>query len=167
MEINKATVMKYLVVILSVVSIILLFLPFATPYVEMMGREMKGDSFNGFDAGFEEGGVFWAVLLLILPIILIVVNFVPQIAKFKGIASIAIPVLCIIFEIITLIALAPDNVPKGIDAGNSPAIGFWLLIICYIGTAIAGAVTCFGLKFSKEGLNEFKNNLKSDLGADK
>ena len=163
MNINKELIMKHLTAIICVVSVILLFLPFvnATAEASFMGTSVSAsESMSGFDAIFEEGGTVVAWLLLICPILMVVVTYVKQIEKFKKLAVLILPAVSILAAILCLFLIGPEQDIPGVEFSITPHVGFFLLIVAYIGTFIAGAMSNYGLKLSKEGFADFANQVK-------
>lgn len=169
MNINKELILKNLITICCVASILLLFLPFGKVTAEIDSSFISGSSatsFNGFDAIFGDTSVMIAWLMLICPIILIAMNYIKQIEKYKSILAIVLPILSTISSIVTIftagVSSSASSMGANMEMKTSPQIGFFLLLIAYIGTLVAGAVTFYGLKFSKEGLAEFGSKLKEE-----
>lgn len=154
--------------ICAALSIIMAIFPFVKYTVE---SEYGGDqvtSLNGFTALFGANGTFVAALLFIAPILIIVMNYIKQLKPYRRIIAIAAPIGCIVFEIITAIMLRAGFMAasKAADAGNaalesmgmsanmethfSLQIGFFLILLTYILTAIVGFMTYYGLELPKK-----------------
>ena len=93
-------------------------------------------------------------------------NYIKQLDKYKSILAIVLPIVSVIAAIIT-VTTAGVNAEGGNEMANAeiktiPQIGFVLLLISYVGTLIAGAMTFYGLKLSKDGLAEFGSKLKTE-----
>jgi len=174
MEINKEFFKKNIIAICSVLSILLLFLPFGkiTMEVESSFMDISASSsveFTGFDVIFGSNSVMIAWLMFIFPILLIVMNYIPQLDKYKSILAMVLPIVSILACVVAVLtAGAGANVAAGsmdgtfgasVEGKNSPQIGFFLLIISYIGTLVGGAVTFYGLNLSKEGISEFSSKI--------
>ena len=171
MEINKEFVLKNLITICCVASVILLFLPFANATIEMESSFVdvsSSTSVSGFDTIIGESSTFIAWVMLISPITIVAMKYIKQLDKYKNILAIILPVCSIISAIITLFSAgvsAEANVMGESGRASTeltPNIGFFLVIVSYIGTLIAGAITFYGLKLSKEGIAEFGNKLKRE-----
>lgn len=169
MKINKEFILKNLITICCVASILLLFLPFGKVTAEIDSSFINASSatsFNGFDTIFGETSVVIAWLMLICPIILIAMNYIKQIEKYKSILAIVLPILSVIASIITTFTVGVSSNASSMGASmemkTSPQIGFFLLLITYIATLISGATIFYDLKFSKEGLTEFGKKLKEE-----
>ncbi len=137
---------KNIITIFAVLAILLLFLPFASfsaaAEAEGMSIESEVIKTNGFDAmfGIDEikignNNSIFAFLLLIIPILIIVLNYIKIPNPAKKWISISIPALGIIAEIITLLDLKglwKTFIEEGVKLKTSLGAGFFLLIICYI-----------------------------------
>ena len=154
---------KHLMTILCAVCILLLMLPLATVTTvtssELIGETRAEASVNGFGAlGL---GVF-GYILVIGPALLVAMNYIKQLDKYKSILAVVVPVICIVALILVLTQC--DSISASASAGSasakievSLAIGAYLLFVAYAGTAVAGAVTYHNLSFNKEGLEKLKN----------
>ncbi len=172
MNINKELIMKHLLTICCAISVLLLLLPFATVTVEVKSSFVSASSeatASGFDAAFGDGSTIVAWLMLICPIVLVAMNYIKQLDKFKNILALVLPIVSIVSAIATLFLIGAPSASASAGGGSasaemstSPAIGFFLLIVAYVATFVAGAVTFFGLKLSKDGIAEFANKIKSD-----
>lgn len=167
MKINKEFILKNLITFCCVASVILLFLPFANATVEMESSFIDASSstsVSGFNTIVGSNATLIAWIMLISPIVLVAMNYIKQLDKYKSILAIILPVLSIISAIITLFTTGGSATGEGASASVklTPNIGFFLVIVAYIGTFIAGAITFYGLKLSKEGIAEFGNKLKEE-----
>ena len=170
MNINKELIMKHLLTICCVISVILLLLPFATvtadAEVEVAGVSASASastSVSGFDAAFGAGGTLVAFLMLICPAVLVAMNYIKQLDKFKNLLALILPAVSILAAILSLFLISSPTVSAGgasVDVSTSPSIGFFLLVVAYIGTFVAGAMTFYGLKLSKDGVADFANQFK-------
>lgn len=157
---------KHLLTILCAVCILLLLLPIAN-VTTVMKTEIFGQTseskatvaISGFSA---LGTNIFAYLLLLGPVLLVAMNYIKQLDKYKSLLSVIVPVVCLIALIIVLLqcgsvsAKASNSAAKA-EVTVSWAIGAYLLILAYIGTAIAGGVVYHGLRLDKEGLQQLKN----------
>lgn len=170
MKIDKEFILKNLITICCVASIILLFLPFADISLALESSFIDTSSsttITGFDTITGEASTVIAWLMLICPIVLIAMNYIKQLDKYKSLLAIILPIVSIIAEICSLFFSAKSNASAmgetaSVTLKSTPNIGFFLLMIAYIGTLIAGAMTFYGLKLSKEGIAEFGNKLKEE-----
>lgn len=161
----KEILKAHLLTILCAISLVAMFLPFATVSVNM---EIAGtsagssQSLTGFAAAQE--GIL-GYILIIGPVLLIAMNYVKQLEKYKSLLAIAIPAICIIVCIVVMLqakSLAVKTMGYasdgtfGMDVKTSLAIGSILAMLSYIGTAVVGATTYHNLTLNKEGLNRLK-----------
>lgn len=154
---------KHLMTILCAVCILLLVLPLANVTTvtssELIGETRAEASVNGFGAlGM---GVF-GYILVIGPALLVAMNYIKQLDKYKSILAVVVPVICIVALILVLTQC--DSISASASAGSanakievSLAIGAYLLFVAYAGTAVAGAVTYHNLSFDKESLEKLKS----------
>lgn len=157
----KEIMKTHLITILCVISLIVLFLPFVTVTVEMeiMGISSgESQSLSGFTAATY--GIT-GLVLIVGPILLIAMNYIKQLGKYKGLLAIAVPIICIIFCIIVIIqakslAVKAMGGDFGYNIKISPAIGSILALLSYIGTAVAGAMTYHNFTLDQVGLERLK-----------
>lgn len=170
MKINKEFILKNIITICCLASLLLLLLPFVKLEMEVSSAFVdisSGTAASGFDAAFGENSVAVSWIMIVCPVVLILMNYIKQLDKYKSILAIVLPLISIIGAIITMSMLG-SNATKASGIGGSvevkvlPQIGFFLLVASYIGTLIAGAMTFYGLKLSKEGIVEFGNKIKQE-----
>lgn len=155
----KEFLKKNMLAVLSVLSIIFLALPMVTSTVSADFLGNYSASVSGFGS-LEES--FWGYVLLIGPILLIAMNYIRQLSPYKKAISLIIPILCI--AALLLIALTASS--WGFSGGGAefkivPSIGFYLLLLTYLGTMVAGAVVYRGLTLDKHGIEKMKAELSS------
>lgn len=162
----KTLVKTHMITILCTLALLALFLPFAKVSVEMeiLGQSAgSSETVSGFVAVSE--GVL-GYLLIIGPVLLIAMNYIKQLGKYKGILSIIVPIICVLVSIFVYTqakAVSLETMGYGtddifdLDISTSVGIGCILAILSYIGTAIAGAVTYHNFTFDKAGLEKLKN----------
>lgn len=156
--IRNEFIRKNAMAICALISLVLTFLPF---FGFSAGKEES--SVTGFTALFGENGSIMSAMLFIGPILIIIMNYIKQLKPYRRIIAIAVPLLCIIFEIFSAVALrsvfmegagAMNSITKTvgvkIEYSSSLKIGFWLILISYILTAVVGFITYYGLKINKK-----------------
>lgn len=170
----KDILKKHLLTILCIVSIVAMFLPFMSAAVKMevLGSSSEASqSMTGFSAA-QEG--FLGYLLLVGPVVLIAMNYIKQLEKYKGLLAIVVPAVCFIVCIIVMIQAKGYTVKAmgyggdgsfGVEVKFSPGFGSILALLSYIGEAVVGAVTYhdFNLKnisFDKDSLERLKQEGK-------
>lgn len=169
--IKNAFIRKNAMAICAVISIILIFLPFCafgvkatSADIEVSGQAVKATGFSAL-FGIEElktmgnNKTFFAAFLFIIPVLIVVMNYIKQLKPYRRIIAIVAPTISILFEIITLISLrshvikyfnaAGGGDTSGVKFTTTPQIGFWLLLVSYILTAVIGLITYYGLNISK------------------
>ena len=153
---------KHLITILSVVSIVLLFLPLITTSVEMetsfLDDTQSTKKMTGFSMLAESIVTY---LLLVGPALLVAMNYINKLGKHKGTIAIAVPVVCIIALIIVCIQAGRGNVSAESDYVSMetkvrPALGMFLLFADYVATIIAGAITYHNFSLDKVDLDKIK-----------
>lgn len=176
MKINKEFILKNLITICCAASVLLLILTFCSVTGSVssafIGDASDSQSISGFDIILGEAATVFGWLLVLCPAVLIAMNYIDALKKYKSILAIVLPIVSIISAIITLssgkkavtAAMGGSDTVSGfgtsISVKLSPQIGFYLLIIAYIATFIAGAMTYHGLTLDKKGIAEFGNKIK-------
>ena len=159
----KNMLKTHLLTVLCVVSLIAMFLPFANISTSMSVAGSGGSasqSVTGFSAA--KDGILGFVLL-IGPAVLIAMNYVKQLEKYKSILAVAVPVICVVVGIIVLFQAKSSGVKASgggglvdIEVKMTPAIGSIIALLSYIGTGIVGAMTYHDLTLDKAGLERLK-----------
>lgn len=170
----KDILKKHLLTILCVISIVAMFLPFmtATAKMSVLGSSSEASqSMTGFSIA-QEG--FLGYLLLVGPVLLIAMNYIKQLEKYKSLLAIAVPVLCFIVCIIVIVQAKSYAVKAmgysgggsfGMELKYSLGVGSILALLSYIGTAVVGAVTYHNLNlknisFDRDSLERLKQEGK-------
>jgi hypothetical protein len=89
-------------------------------------------------------------------------NYVKQLEKYKGVLAIIVPIVCIISLIIVLLTAksfspsASANEYASAEVDLKVGIGAILLLISYIATVVAGAVTYHSFTLDKAGIDKLK-----------
>lgn len=154
---------KHSLTILCVLSIVLLALPMVsvTASYEVFGHEQTSEaSASGFSA--MSSGIF-GYLMVVGPALLIAMNYIKPIEKYKGILAVAVPVVCLIALIITVmnagsLSASASNEVAEAEVSVSVSIGAILVGLSYVATAIAGMVTYHNFNLSNVNLDKIKNS---------
>lgn len=185
MKIDKQFITQNLITICCVIAIVCMFLPFLSisSSVESDLADV-GASASQSVSGFSglTSGALTGIVLLAGPILLIVMNYIKPLEKYRGLLAIGIPLICIIMVVVNFFwmkstvssvddALGDLTAAAGIETDTSatPGIGMILMIVAYLGAIVGGAINYHGLKLSKEGIKNFKLNtdalgdIKGDL----
>lgn len=161
----KTLLKQHILTILCAVAILALFLPFfsVTSEMEMQYANVSSSS-TATTTGF--GAVTKTLLgwaLVIGPILLVAMNYVKKLEKYKGLLAIAVPVVCLVFEIITFftakgssVSASGGNGAVGMEIKATLGIGFFVLILVYLGMIVAGAVLYHNFTLDKAGLERLK-----------
>ena len=159
-------VKKHLLTILCAVCLVLLLLPIAeiTSVIktEIMGTSTESKATTSITGLSAAGSNMFAYLMIVGPILLVAMNYIKQLDKYKSLLSVIVPAVCLVGLIIVLLQCGSVNAKASNSAASAEvtvtwSIGAYLLILAYIGTAIAGGVTYYGLRFDKESLEKMKS----------
>lgn len=151
-------VRKNAMAICAVLSLIMTMFPFVQFKAEsdIVDIPVK---IKGFQALFGDDNTLISISLFILPILIIVMNYIKQLKPYRRLIAIVTPCLSILFEIFTVIALKSglntaaesatavgESLGMKVGYSTSLLIGFWLILISYILTAVVGYITYYGLE---------------------
>lgn len=176
MNINKEFILKNLITICCIAAVLLLLLPFCSVTGSVssafIGEASDSETLTGFDMILGDAASFFGWFLIICPAVLVAMNYIEALKKYKSILAIVLPIVSIIAQIIVIssakktvsAAMGGSDTVSGfgtsISVKLSPGIGFYFLIVAYIATFIAGAMTYHGLTLDKNGIAEFGNKIK-------
>lgn len=126
-------------------------------------NEYASDSLtvNGFTATFGGSGRFVGITILLGTAIIIALDYIAQLKPYKKIISTIGPLVCILFEVMTFIALKGTMKSSANISGEMVEetemstkvgiqYGFVLVLIMYIVMGIAGYISYYGLKFPRK-----------------
>jgi hypothetical protein len=148
--IKNEFVRKNAMAICAIISLIFTALPFIS-FSSSSEFVDTGSSFTGIEV-LSQGSKL-AFVIFVGPILLIIMNYIQQLKPYRRIISVVIPALCAIFEI--LAALGTKSVVNsvsgifeevGVSTSTHLQIGFYLLLLSYILTAVVGFMTYYGLE---------------------
>ena len=147
-------------------SLIFLVLPFASFSVgaatEDIVVESTKVSVSGFEAlvGVKEikigsNSTIFAIFLLIIPLLIITMNYIKPLKSTKKWIAIGAPVIGILFEIITLLDIKKIFntfliAEEEVKLKTSLGIGFFLILISYILTIIVGLIIYHNMRLPKK-----------------
>lgn len=170
MQIKNEFVKKHLLTILAAVSVIAMFLPFAK-FSASSGGSDSAVSVSGFTSIFGEYGSIISIVLFLGPVALVVMNYIGRLEKYKRTLSVAVPGICLLFELITYFMVSAamkaggdaasdvaDALGVSVSSHIRPQIGFFILMLIYIVTAVAGLVTYYGYTLDKAGIEKLKKS---------
>ena len=134
-------------------------------------------SINGFGT---LGGSLLGFVLFVGPVLLIVMNYIPQLDKYKKMLSVAIPAACVVAWILAFFqckagvaygaesslkaaagAAAAFGADVKIKVSSSLGLGAILMLLSYFATAVAGLMTYHNFTLDKAGLEKLKNESKN------
>lgn len=127
-------IMKYIPTVLCVFMLVSLLLPFVSIGTSMSVGLISGSSetaVNGFTLISE--GSFLAILLPLMPIIIIIANYITSLAAYKKYICLG----CSAFTILWLLIipkLSSSTSAEGasVDISVNRLIGFWIMLVCAI-----------------------------------
>lgn len=172
LPIKNSFVRNNIMTILAAVALVLLFLPFASFAAKADGAEIVSEEAIGV-SGFElmfgvtkirvgNNRTIFAFLLLLIPLLLIALNYIKPLKPYKKMIAVVAPALGIVAEIISLLGIR--GVFKSLltssgatDLKMSLGIGFFLIFLCYALIAVVGLVLFHGMELPKK---------KKDGGSD-
>ena len=139
----KAFLNQHLPAIAAVLSLLLLFLPFCHFTAEVLGIKGNVVSVTGFETIFGIKAIkfgtntsFFAIFLLIIPLLAIVVNYIKQLKRFRKIMILILPVAELLAMMITLLDIQKlfksFLVEEGMTLKTTPQAGFWIMLILLI-----------------------------------
>jgi len=160
--INREFILTNIIAILSGVSIVSLLMPFITidVWVEFMGfGDGSIETISGFDV-VPEG--LWGILLLVLPAVIIAMNYIKQLAPYKKYITLGAPIICLLnlFVFLPGMVVSAEGGGASMDIQTSYAIGGWIMIICMGIVAALGIIQFFGLKTNIALLDEVASKSK-------
>jgi hypothetical protein len=144
---------------LSILFAILPFMKFSSDVKSEYVNTGSSAVLNGFTAIFGENGSIFATLMFLGPILIIIMNYIPQLKPFRRAIAIAAPLFCILAEVAVFFILRGVYVStvksqsyEGVDVSVSaiPHVGFYLMLLSYILTAVVGFMTYYGLELPKK-----------------
>ena len=161
----KALVKQHILTICAALSLLALALPFISVKmeVEVMGMASGSESVT---SGFGTlGKSVFAFLLILGPALIIVMNYIKPLEKFKGIIAVAAPLACIadlilVFFSVKSASASASGAGGSVEVSASLGIGALLALVSYVATVIAGAVTYHNFTLDKAGLEMLKERGK-------
>lgn len=151
--------------ICAAISLVFLFLPFVSFTGEVAGASQKLVSSSGMEAifGIKDLKVgtntsIFAIFLLIVPVVMIVMNYIKPLNPYKKIIAVALPVVGIIMEIVTLLDIRSIinsfiDLTPGVERNmvhTSIGIGFILLIVSFVLMTVCGLMIYHNFKLPKK-----------------
>lgn len=152
---------KNIMSVCAVISIIMAFLPFAS--FSSKAGDVTGNKItvSGFETLFgvkeikvgSNSSIFGLILFLV-PIIIIVMNYIKPLKPFKKYIAVGAPALGIIGEFITFFDLRGTFKTfiqdEGAKLSSSLGIGFFLILASFILTALVGLMIYHGMELPKK-----------------
>ncbi len=173
LPIKNSFIRNNIMTILAAAALVLLFLPFASfaGKASVGGTEAVSEAIgvSGFELMFGvkripvgNNRTIFAFLLLLIPLLIIALNYIKPLKPYKKMIAVAASALGIVAEIISLLGIR--GVFKNLLASSeatglkmSLGIGFFLILLCYVLIAVVGLVLFHGMELPKK---------KKDGGSD-
>lgn len=159
----KSLVKQHILTILCILALVALMLPFLSVTAEVESSFVTSDAStttSGFDA-IQKVFLGWGLVLG--PVLLIAMNYIKKLEKYKGILAIIVPIVCLVIEVITFFqakgisaSASGGNAFVSMEVNASLGIGFFVLILVYLGMIVAGAVLYHNFTLDKAGLERLK-----------
>lgn len=158
--IKNAFIRKNIMSFCALISIIFAFLPFAS--FSAKAGDVTGNkiSVSGFETLFGVNEIkvgsnssIFGLILFLVPIIIIVMNYIKPLKPFKKYIAVGAPALGIIGEFITFFDLRGTFKTfiqdEGAKLSSSLGIGFFLILVSFILTAVVGLMIYHGMQLPK------------------
>ena len=158
--IKNAFIRKNIMSFCALISIIFAFLPFAS--FSAKAGDVTGNkiSVSGFETLFGVNEIkvgsnssIFGLILFLVPIIIIVMNYIKPLKPFKKYIAVGAPALGIIGEFITFFDLRGTFKTfiqdEGAKLSSSLALGFFLILVSFILTAVVGLMIYHGMQLPK------------------
>ena len=186
---------KYMVIIAAAITLLAMFLPFAKVVCDNATAEMMLDAlieemYDTGDPGDEDynedmaevksvfpyqftgfssiqGSTIFAIIMILCPIAMIALDFIPHIESKRKLLAIAIPTLGIASTVLNLIfcfnSLGNFVELVGDEIGVAPGmqIGFILVMVGFIATLVTALIKYHNVTLDKEGLEKVKSMAKN------
>lgn len=167
MKFNKEFLTKNIASIISALIIVFMLFPMVSVSLKVnaggFSGESDGPSVTGFQA-LTDGGGFAGILLIAIPLLLLLLNYVKQLQAYKKYIYLVAPIL----GLVNLIFLVPSSLgtASGGDASVEVKVkfllGFWLMALGYVGLIAYGVSEFFNVKF-KNGVPQIGDLSKINL----
>ena len=171
-KINVNTILKNLTGIFCGAIIICFLLPFFSASVSVSAGSVSSsnsEAMTGFQV-LTEGG-FFEKLLIVIPILIIIANYIPQIDKYKKIVSLVLSVanIVLLFIVPGQMSAQGGGGSTSMNVETSYEIGFWLMLIFSILIAVIALIQFFNLKGNKvfDTINSTENTTTNNTSASK
>lgn len=159
--IKNTFVRNNIMLICALISIVLAFLPFASFGAKAGDVTGNKISVSGFETLFGASEIkvgsnnsIFGLILFLVPIIIIVMNYIKPLKPFRKYIAVGAPALGIIGEFITFFDLRGTFKTfiqdEGAKLSSSLGIGFFLILASYILTAVVGLMIYHGMELSKK-----------------
>ena len=165
-------VKKHIITILCIVAVLSLALPMVSTITESASVFLPSSEIETKITGFKmlERGIL-AYVLIIGPALLVAMNYIQQLGKYKGILAILVPVACVVVLVVLIVQSKNITVSASFGGAGSVQqkitvqIGAILAFAVYIATAVAGAVIYHNFTFNKDGIERLKNSAAEVLNS--
>lgn len=157
----KSLVKIHILTICAIISIISMAMPFVIVKAEADIAGYAGNS-TSTTSGFSSiSRSIFALLLIVGPILIIAMNYIKPLEKYKAILAIMVPIVCIISLIIVFFQVKSATVSASgggyaMEVSASLGVGAIFALFSYLATIVAGAVTYYNFTLDKKGFEKLK-----------
>lgn len=145
----------------ALISIVMAFLPFASFCAKAGDVTGNKVGVSGFEALFGikdikvgSNNSIFALIMFLVPVAIIVMNYIKPLKPFKKYIAVGAPVVGIIGEIVTFFDLRglfkTYIVEEGTELKATLGIGFFLILASFVLTAVVGLIVYHGMELPKK-----------------
>lgn len=159
--IKNKFVRNHIMTICSIITLVFTFFPFASFYAksaEDTGNRITASVFSAL-VGIQrlklgDNKSIFSILIFLVPILIIIMNYIKPLGKYKKYIAVGAPIIGIIGEVATFIDLKhlfqTFIVEDGVELKSILGIGFFLVLASFCLTAIVGLVIYHNVKLPKK-----------------
>ncbi|ERJ97327.1 hypothetical protein RUMCAL_00399 [Ruminococcus callidus ATCC 27760] len=158
--IKNKFVRNHIMTICSIITLVFTFFPFASFYAksaEDTGNRITASVFSTL-VGIKElklgdNKSIFSILIFLVPILIIIMNYIKPLGKYKKYIAVGAPIIGIIGEVVTFIDLKhlfqTFIIEDGVKLKSILGIGFFLILASFCLTAIVGLIIYHNVKLPK------------------
>lgn len=159
--IKNKFVRNHIMTICSILTLVFTFFPFASFYAksaEDTGNRITASVFGAL-VGIQrlklgDNKSIFSILIFLVPILIIIMNYIKPLGKYKKYIAVGAPIIGIIGEVATFIDLKhlfqTFIVEDGVELKSILGIGFFLMLASFCLTAIVGLIIYHNVKLPKK-----------------
>lgn len=159
--IKNTFIRNNIISVCALISIIMAFLPFASFCAKAGDVTGNKISVSGFEALFGikdikvgSNNSIFALIMFLVPVAIIVMNYIKPLKPFKKYIAVGAPVIGILGEFITFFDLRglfkTYIVEEGTELKATLGIGFFLILASFVLTAVVGLIVYHGMELPKK-----------------